>query len=99
MTSAHCLAPVGQGDDIYANSVIRYFDPADIFAEPRLLHAGWINGHMHPPWSGTGDYQSDIGILSTGIPWDNTTIYDYVRIYNDAIPGSKLIYWGKDITP
>ncbi len=95
ITSAHCVAPYGVGDVFDTYAVINYFDPVDNQATPRQIHAGTMHARIHPPYSGEGDYQSDVAILFIDGSWPNVTIYDNIRIYNAHPMYQYVFMWGQ----
>jgi trypsin len=95
ITSAHCVDQAGTGDVFDAYGYIDYYDPADNLATPRSIHAGNMHVRIHPPYSGEGDYQSDIAVLYIDGSWPNVTIYDNIRIYNSHPMYQYVKMWGR----
>lgn len=95
LTSAHCVYLLGAGDDFTADFTITYFDPWDGSTTPRVLANGGVQVHVHPPYSGDGDYQSDIAVLNVPVSWPDVDIYDNVRVYNGNPTNMNLVLWGR----
>jgi V8-like Glu-specific endopeptidase len=94
LTAAHCIDDfISSGNHAYVNSLeIHYYDPnsPNSPSSPRVIASGesgeiWVA----PTYAGETDVQSDIGIIRSNANWHNTTIYDYVRVWNEDLANAR----------
>jgi hypothetical protein len=106
ITAAHCVDRGKTTDDFDKSIDVYYFDPDYGSSNPQHVYGGNAHIHIHPPYSGVGDYQSDIAVVNIDGAWSGMDIYDNIRIHNGFLWGNNygttnvppLWFWGTGTT-
>jgi hypothetical protein len=102
VTSAHCLDDyLNGGTSGNALFGVSYFDPA---LGKRPINA-FVNGaydrmeiRIAPTFRGDLDTESDVGFIMSATPWEETTYYDYLKVYTGSMGNARYAtIWGAGI--
>ncbi|MDB5047549.1 MAG: Trypsin [Fibrobacteres bacterium] len=97
ITSAHCVDKDVTSDNFDKTIDVYYYDPDYGASNPQHVYSGNSHIHVHPPYSGEGDYQSDIAVVAIDGAWSGMDIYDNIRIFNEYMYGSGGGPWGSNV--